>query len=486
MEALQLERLVDDPEIRRAAAKTLKGFCLTYLSHHFPADLSDFFDEMASALQDHDLKRLEIIGFRGCAKSTMASLALVLWAALEHPDRYPFIIMLADTRGQASINASSVQNELRNNDLILRDYGHLKYKRIDDPRPEPTLESDEDWQAMNCVLDNGVRILSRSRGQKIRGLKHRQHRPSLVVADDVEDLDWVRTQENRDKTDRWFRGNVLPSVDEKYGRVVLIGNWLHTDGLMARLKKTGIFTVLEFSLLREREGTEIERCTWKAKYPTQEAIDAKRQELGDVGFRREMLLQVVPEEGQDVLPEDIHYYDDPPFDDGNHLAHGVDLAISTKESADYTAIVSREATWPGGNLEIYIQPHPIIRRMTFSETMETLDNVRHSTPMSSEFFVEAVAYQQAAIEEMERRAFSVEAMHPIKDKRARLRVAARYIKNGVVRFPRTGCEQLITQLLGFGIEKHDEAVDALVYLILGLIGEGIEEQKVHYVYSVQE
>jgi hypothetical protein len=46
---------------------------------------------------------------------------------------------------------------------------------------------------------------------------------------------------------------------------------------------------------------------------------------------------------------------------------------------------------------------------------------------------------------------------------------------------RTGCEQLITQLLGFGIEKHDDAVDALVYLILGPVGDGIEEQKVHYV-----
>jgi hypothetical protein len=62
---------------------------------------------MAGALQNYDIKRLEIIGFRGCAKSTMASLALVLWAALEHPDKYPFIIMLADTRGQASINAAS-------------------------------------------------------------------------------------------------------------------------------------------------------------------------------------------------------------------------------------------------------------------------------------------------------------------------------------------------------------------------------------------
>lgn len=62
---------------------------------------------------------------------------------------------------------------------------------------------------------------------------------------------------------------------------------------------------------------------------------------------------------------------------------------------------------------------------------------------------------------MERRALSIEAMHPMKDKRARLRVT------GVVKFPRHGCEQLLTQLLGFGAEKHDDAVDALVCLILG-------------------
>ena len=72
-------------------------------------------------------------------------------------------------------------------------------------------------------------------------------------------------------------------------------------------------------------------------------------------------------------------------------------------------------------------------------------------------------------------------MHPRKDKRARLRVAARYIKMGVVKLPRTGCEQLMTQLLRFGSEKHDDAYDALVYLILGLVGDGIEEQKMHYI-----
>jgi phage terminase large subunit-like protein len=78
-------------------------------------------------------------------------------------------------------------------------------------------------------------------------------------------------------------------------------------------------------------------------------------------------------------------------------------------------------------------------------------------------------------------AFAVTPMHPIKDKCARLRVAARYIKMGVVKFPCTGWEQLMTQLLGFGSGKHDDAVDALVYLILGLVGDGIEEPKVHLI-----
>jgi hypothetical protein len=96
------------------------------------------------------------------------------------------------------------------------------------------------------------------------------------------------------------------------------------------------------------------------------------------------------------------------------MGHGGDLAISTKESADCTSLVSGEVTWSTGTMEIYVQPNPLNRRMTFHETMNAFDDVRHSTKMTSEFFIEAVAYQQAAIEEMERKAFSVRGMHPQK------------------------------------------------------------------------
>jgi hypothetical protein len=58
---------------------------------------------------------------------------------------------------------------------------------------------------------------------------------------------------------------------------------------------------------------------------------------------------------------------------------------SAPRSADYPAIVSGEVTWPNGKLEIYIQPHPVIRRMNFTDTMVALDNIRHSSVMSANF-----------------------------------------------------------------------------------------------------
>lgn len=56
-----------------------------------------------------------------------------------------------------------------------------------------------------------------------------------------------------------------------------------------------------------------------------------------------MLLKIVAEDDQIITPEDIHYYDEKPK--GQLAAmkgQGIDLAISQKENADYTAIVSGE------------------------------------------------------------------------------------------------------------------------------------------------
>ncbi len=94
------------------------------------------------------------------------------------------------------------------------------------------------------------------------------------------------------------------------------------------------------------------------------------------------------------------------------------------------------------------------------------------------FYIEDVAYQKAAIQEAQRRMLAVRAMRVGGDKRARLRTAATFIQNGTVVFPKKGCEDLIAQLLGFGVENNDDLVDAMVYLILGLANEGMRMPEV--------
>ncbi len=185
---------------------------MVYLSGYFTDPPALFHPELIHSLESEDLRRLLIIGFRGSGKSTFGSLALPLWAALEYPEKFPFIILIADSTRRATLNISAIKHELETNNLIKQDYGEIKGKVIEDF----ALKGEgEEWQKQNIVLSNGVRILARSRGQKVRGLRHLEHRPKLVVVDDPEDGEWVRTKENRDKTDRWLHSEVMPGLDAR-------------------------------------------------------------------------------------------------------------------------------------------------------------------------------------------------------------------------------------------------------------------------------
>lgn len=483
---------LDSHEVRLEIASTLRGFCLVYLPHYFHLEPADFYPQLLDYLEDPLERFLAIEGFRGSAKSTGGSLALPLFGSLVQPERYPFIIPCADTGMQAALNIANIKQELEHNALLRQDFGQVKFDRFNEPIPEPTLESEEEWQAKNMLLASGVRMLARSRGQKIRGLRHRQFRPSLLIVDDPEDLEWVRTKENRDKTERWLMGEAIPAIDEKAGRCIVIGNRLGNDALMARLSKNKRFRYLRYSLIDEKGN-----ITWKAQYPDQAALDAKQALVGLHAFMREYLLKVIPEEGAVIKPEWIRYHDGLETEkvrrgedgqdvrtDGLH-ATAVDLAISKRETADYTSMVSAVSFRKDGMPKIQVKPFPVNARLSFHETIETAKSLVTSGSTSL-LFVEDVAYQRAAVEEMERAMLPVIPVRPTTDKRARLQAIAPYIQNGTVEFAREGNEDLLIQLLGFGVEQHDDLVDALVNVIQGLVQQGLEEMKVFSLDSVDD
>ena len=128
-QALQ-PQLLDSPfdsfEGRRERSKTLLGFALVYLTGYFTDPPASFHFELVHALESDTGRRLLVIGFRGSGKSAFGSLALPLWAALEHPDKYSLIILIADSSREAPLNISAIKRELETNQLIKQDYGEIK------------------------------------------------------------------------------------------------------------------------------------------------------------------------------------------------------------------------------------------------------------------------------------------------------------------------------------------------------------------------
>jgi predicted phage terminase large subunit-like protein len=81
------------------------------------------------------------------------------------------------------------------------------------------------------------------------------------------------------------------------------------------------------------------------------------------------------------------------------------------------------------------------------------------------FFVESVAYQEALPQMLEMHGIEAESIKPKGDKRTRLSLTSTSIKSGIIKFPRQGCEDLIRELVGFGVEKHDDLADAFSLLV---------------------
>lgn len=453
--------------MRLEAARASKlAFGLIYLPHYFSLPAADFHPELFSLLQDQGKLFLALAGFRGSAKSTNAGMVDVLYEALINES--PFIILVNETNMIVKVNIHNIREELENNELLQADFGNL----IADKRKGSS------FTETNVLLASGVRIMGRSRGQKIRGLRHKQFRPSHVVIDDAEEREKIGKKEYRDKTENWLVGDVIPAIEESSARLIVLGNMLHTDGLMARLKNNPVFEYHEFALFKGEECWE--NCTWKGKYPTPESIERQKAKVGYVAWMREYLLKVVPPEGQEIPPDWIQYYDQLPKISAGKSGVGVDLAISKNEKADFTTMVSGVLSIDNGMPKIYVLPSPVNAHLSMLETMEQMKSIHLGLRLYAHptFYMEAVAYQKAAVEEAQRRMLAVKGITPGGDKRARLRTAGTFIQNGTVVFPRRGCEDLIAQLLGFGIEDHDDLVDALVYLILGLADEGMQMPEV--------
>lgn len=454
------DQIINDPIYRAQLSRESHWYFFhTYLNDSVVYPTAPFQKEIFDITENDSINMAVIVAFRGSAKSTIITLSYPIWAILGRTKK-KFIVMISQTQEQARSHFKNLKRELETNALLRSELGPFQ---------------EDEWNSNSIILSKyNARITHLSSDQAIRGIKHGNIRPELIICDDIEDVSSTKTREGRDRTYKWLTQEVIPTGDINT-KVVIIGNLLHEDSTLMRLKGKiesgkikGVFR--EFPLVRDK--TEI---LWPGKFKTLDEIEEFHLKIGDeISWQREYMLNIIPDEEQIVKKEMLHFYSPELMQSDRNMlmsATGIDLAISQKDTADYTAMVTGKIFKGEGHKPIlYIMPNPINRRMEFPETVSTAKSIYNA--FGSTIYVESVAYQGAFAQHLQDEGIYAKEVRPKgQDKRMRLNLITPRLTNGQVLFPSEGCEELIEQLLGFGKEKHDDLVDAFVYLVTEVFTE---------------
>ncbi len=454
-----LKKLFNDQKFRREAARQSHPlFFNVYLNDYVKFPTAKFQKEMFALTEKEIAREVFIVAFRGSAKSTIVSLSYPLWAMLGKQEK-KFIVILSQTQNQSRLILNNIRRELETNQLLIKDFGKLS-------------ETSREWSTNSLdIVKYGTRITAASSGETIRGLRHGAYRPDLIICDDVEDIASVMTLDSRERTYEWLTHEVLPLGDIGT-RLVVVGNMLHEDSLMMKLKeyddKVGTRSVfVEYPLINE-DG----KILWPEKYTRRSIEELRKSSMNVNTFEREYLLKIVPDDEQVIRKEWIKYYDFPLPNDNIKRPRGiliaVDPAIKKGFLNDFTAIVPIYLTGYDKELQAYILPYIVNKQMDFPETIAELERLSKQLQaifkIPPQIYVESVGYQDAVVQQL----FTVSKLsaEPVSvgglDKISRLRIVSPYLQLGKVIFPSHGANAptLVNQLLNIHSTKHDDLADA--------------------------
>src|ERR1035437_6120090 len=182
------EAMVKDRSVRRSIAQQSHlMFFYIHFSHYVTYAIAEFQKDIFRITEDSTNKLAVIVAFRGSGKSTLISFSYALWAILGIQQK-KFVLIISQTRAQAKQHMMNLKSELESNALLRSDLG-------------PFQEEEGEWGASSLVFTTlGARITAVSSETSVRGLRHNQYRPDLIICDDLEDLASTKTHELRQKT----------------------------------------------------------------------------------------------------------------------------------------------------------------------------------------------------------------------------------------------------------------------------------------------
>ena len=412
---------------------------------------------------------LAVAAPRNHAKSTVVTLFYVLYCILYQTKKN--IVIISSTEEMAVRFLRRVKDELGTANRVLWAFGSLR--------------SDK-WSETEIRTSTGTVVHAKGRGAQLRGLVDGASRPDLVILDDVEDDQSVRSEIGRYDLESWFNGTVLPTIAPSTGQVIVIGTILHMDSLLNRLVMQDPNNPTHSLLYPEFVSKVYAAITtsdppaplWPERFSLGQ-LDAMKRDY----MARDQLSKFFMEWMNDPIPEenatfkDFQYFD--PFSLPKALTVECFVDVgggSVKKGADDTAIV---VTGTDENNVMYVLDVISDKMGTdtdrIADAFFKVDNNWHPLRFVVER-TQASSFLKPALEKRmlnDNHFLNLELVNPGKgsgDRRGNMsdgkyqRISAMQspVRLGAIKFQRNQ-HKLIEQLQRFPRASHDDAADALGY-----------------------
>ena len=277
-------------------------------------------------MSDALLKRkgnIAVEGFRESAKTSYVVYGFPLYC-LTFPDyTRSYVVFLKASDDMAKQKLHDIRDMYLNNKLMSANVQKI-YSQGD---------------ALDILTKEGIRIRMEAygKGANIRGLTWMSRRPDIVILDDVQTLEDVRSQSVSERDWEWFLSDVF--MLSKVSRIFMIGNNLGDKCIIEKLSHSAKdFGFKFYRIPAIKDGKSV----WPQKFTVTELMKEKNayDKAGKLDiWLRERMCQSIDEKTQIFKKSYFQYYDSLPKKERYNHYIAVDLAVSQKRTADFTAIV---------------------------------------------------------------------------------------------------------------------------------------------------
>jgi len=454
--------------------------------------------------------KLAIAAPRDSAKTTIVGCILPVWCVCYKKKHY--IGIISSSSSTAEERLYDIKTELEHNEKLKRDF------------PEACGKGPI-WRNNEIITRNNVKIGAYGTGSQIRGRKFGTHRFGLVVNDDIEEVEMIRSEALRQSIYKWFNQDLIHAGSDDCD-YIMIGTILGREALLYKLIETdeypdwhGIkFKALEkfpnnmelwdewYKILTDRFNPNAKDDAWQFYQEHRAEMDEGAELLWPEGdplynlmieyysrptsFYHEKQNEALDPSQTLVSMDNIHFENfstNPEIKKilKNCVYYGaLDPSLGKKSTSDYSCIVTLARDIKSGY--IYVVDIDMKRRSVDDQIYAIL--AHHEKYRYRAFAIETNAFQVVVADILRKKSRETGIYVPVKevkavtDKRMRFESVVPFIYDGTIVFDKHKMNtkkmynEAVYQMIyftGVGDEK-DDFVDALGYAFQIAKGSGFK------------